>query len=331
MIRLLLVFVVFRSLTSFADLTVYTYDSLSGKHGLGKVVEKQFATVSKTKIKWVAFGSSGEALSQFLMEGAKGSADVLWGIDQSQMMAAKASGRFAPVRRELESELEPSILLDETRSFLPFDYGYLAFVYDSSRTKTVPVSLKDLAENPMFQKKVVIQDPRTSSLGLGLLVWTYSLWDSEKVNSFWKGFSRQLVTVSPGWSAAYGMFLKKEADFVLSYTTSPAYHIHEEKKDQYKAAIFPEGHYQQVEFAGLVKGSKSAEDGEKFLKTLVSKEVQAEVALKQWMYPVRKGTPLPESFKGLSIPKSVKVDLKKLENERKNWIQDWSRSIVKAQ
>ena len=35
--------------------------------------------------------------------------------------------------------------------------------------------------------------------------------------------------MTQGWSEAYGLFLKGEADMVLSYTTSPAYHIAVEK------------------------------------------------------------------------------------------------------
>ena len=33
------------------------------------------------------------------------------------------------------------------------------------------------------------------------------------------------MTVTKGWSEAYGLFLEGEADMVLSYTTSPAYHL----------------------------------------------------------------------------------------------------------
>ncbi len=64
------------------------------------------------------------------------------------------------------------------------------------------------------------------------------------------------MTVTKGWSEAYGLFLKGESDLVLSYTTSPAYHIIEEKKDNYAAANFSEGHYLQVEVAARTVASK---------------------------------------------------------------------------
>ncbi len=52
---------------------------------------------------------------------------------------------------------------------------------------------------------------------------------------------------------------KGESDLVLSYTTSPAYHILEEKKDNYAAANFSEGHYLQVEVAARTAASKQPE------------------------------------------------------------------------
>ena len=44
---------------------------------------------------------------------------------------------------------------------------------------------------------------------------------------------------------------------VLSYSTSPAYHIIAEGKENYKAAQFEEGHYVQIEVAGLLESSKN--------------------------------------------------------------------------
>lgn len=75
----------------------------------------------------------------------------------------------------------------------------------------------------------------------------------------WQKLAAKTVTVTKGWSEAYGLFLKGESDLVLSYTTSPAYHMIEEKKDNYAAASFAEGHYLQVEVAARTAASKQPE------------------------------------------------------------------------
>ena len=103
--------------------------------------------------------------------------------------------------------------------------------------------------------KIVIEDPRTSTPGLGLLVWMRGVYGDE-AGEAWKKLAPKIVTVTQGWSEAYGLFLKGEADMVLSYTTSPAYHIAVEKDQNKKAAIFPEGHDLEIEVAGHDEGDR---------------------------------------------------------------------------
>ena len=111
-------------------------------------------------------------------------------------------------------------------------------------------------------------DPRTSTPGLGLVLWMKSVY-GDGASEAWKKLSPRILTVTPGWSEAYGLFTKGEAEMVLSYTTSPAYHEIAEGSQRYKAAAFSEGHYMQVEVAGQTKKgaanplAKPTADGEK--------------------------------------------------------------------
>lgn len=105
---------------------------------------------------------------------------------------------------------------------------------------------------------MIYQDPRTSTPGLGLLLWMQKVYGDDAPQA-WQKLAKKTVTVTKGWSEAYGLFLKGESDLVLSYTTSPAYHILEEKKDNYAAANFSEGHYLQVEVAARTAASKQPE------------------------------------------------------------------------
>ncbi len=62
-----------------------------------------------------------------------------------------------------------------------------------------------------------------------------------------------MLTVTPDWDQAYALFTKGEAPMVLSYTTSPAYHMLEEKTDRYQAAKFSDGQYIEIEVAGMTR------------------------------------------------------------------------------
>ena len=56
----------------------------------------------------------------------------------------------------------------QDKLFLPYDYGYFAFVYNKENLSRVPGSLKELVEDENGPS-ILIQDPRTSTPGLGLL------------------------------------------------------------------------------------------------------------------------------------------------------------------
>lgn len=57
---------------------------------------------------------------------------------------------------------------------------------------------------------------------------------------------------------------------MLSYTSSPGYHILADKKDNYAAAIFDEGHYLQVEVAAKLKSSKQPELAQQFMQFMLT-------------------------------------------------------------
>src|SRR5262249_18355396 len=119
----------------------------------------------------------------------------------------------------------------------------------------------------------------------------------------WAKLSKRILTVTPGWSEAYGLFTKGEAPIVLSYTTSPAYHMIAEKVDRYQAAEFSEGHPIQIEVAGMTK-SANADLSRSFLKFMISPAFQDIIPENNWMMPAGKTSgPLNPVFDRLVQPK----------------------------
>ena len=185
--------------------------------------------------------------------------------------------------------------------FLPFDWSWFAFIHDRNRTPNPPDSFRALIDSDL---SVIIQDPRSSTPGLGLLMWVKAAYGDEAA-AIWQGLVPRILTVTAGWSEAYGLFLDGEADMVLSYTTSPAYHIIDEDDDTKAAAPFAEGHYLQVEVAGMVAGSSQPELAQSFMEFILSDGFQATLATTNWMYPaLTPGDGLPEGFDGLHRPET---------------------------
>ena len=101
------------------------------------------------------------------------------------------------------------------------------------------------------------------------------------------------------------MFTDGQADMVLSYTTSPAYHIIAEGDETKKAAIFPEGHYFMVELAAKIKGTDQPELADQFMAFILSDTFQRMIPTANWSFPARQAAPLPEGFEKLGLPEKV--------------------------
>ena len=104
------------------------------------------------------------------------------------------------------------------------------------------------------------------------------------------------MTVTPGWSEAYGLFLEGEADMVLSYTTSPAYHLIAEEDASKVAASFGEGHYMQIEVAAKIASSDQPALADAFLEFMLGEEFQSVIPTTNWMYPPLSPTGLPDGL-----------------------------------
>ena len=241
------------------ELTVYAYDSFVTEWGPGPAIEEGFEAECGCDLKFVGMGDGAALLARLKLEGARSDADIVLGLDTSLVAAAKVTELFAPSGLQADYDL-PITWEDEV--FVPYDWGYFAFVHGIDLA--APADFKALAESDF---KIVIQDPRSSTPGLGLLMWVKAAYGDE-APEVWAGLADNVVTVTKGWSEAYGLFLEGEADMVLSYTTSPAYHLIAEEDDSKTAALFDEGHYMQIEVAGKLAGSDQPELADQFLQYL---------------------------------------------------------------
>lgn len=281
------------------ELTVYTYDSFVAEWGPGPAVEAAFEESCGCDLKFVAAGDGAGLLARVRLEGARTEADVVLGLDTNLTAAAADSALFQPVDVSADYDL-PVAWEDDL--FVPYDWGYFAFVYDTTKLAEPPVSLEALAASDL---KILIQDPRSSTPGLGLLLWVEAAY-SDRAGEIWEALSDNILTVTPGWSEAYGLFLEGEADMVLSYTTSPAYHLIAEEDDSKAAAEFAEGHYMQIEVAAKVASTDEPKLADAFLDFMLSEAFQAVIPTTNWMYPaVTPPAGLPQGFETLISPETA--------------------------
>lgn len=301
-------------------LDVLTYDSFVSEWGPGPAIEKAFEAECGCDLRFTGTGDGAALLARLQLEGTKTGADVVLGLDTSLTAAATATGLFAPHGQS------PSLTLPiawDDAAFLPYDWGWFAFVHN--KTLTPPANFEALAASDL---KVVIQDPRSSTPGLGLVMWVKAAY-GDRAAEVWKALADNILTVTPGWSEAYGLFLEGEADMVLSYTTSPAYHLIAEQDDSKAAAAFDEGHYLQVEVMGKLATTDQPELADRFLAFMLSEAAQSILPTTNWMYPaITPAAGLPEGFETLVTPaKSLLLPAAEAEAARGPAIEEWRAAL----
>jgi len=313
----------FTSLATASDtLTVYTYSSFTSEWGPGAQIREAFENQCGCELNYVSLDDGVSLLNRLRLEGASTRADVVLGLDDALIEEARNLRLVQAHKLDLQAlNLKEELAWQDT-DFLPFDFGYFAFIYDAEKTQPVG-SLVELLESGA---SVIYQDPRTSTPGQGLLIWMKVAYGDE-APAAWKKLREQTVTVTKGWSEAYSLFLEGEADYVLSYTTSPAYHQIAEETDRYQAAEFSEGHPRQIEVAAISRYSEQPELAQEFLQFLVSEEAQQILPVTNWMLPVVEGIELPEAFDRLIQPEAIGFTPQQIHQQRQTWIREWRSAV----
>jgi thiamine transport system substrate-binding protein len=302
-------------------LTIYTYESFTAEWGPGPQVEKTFEAECSCDVEFVAVADGVALLNRLKLEGSSTRADIVLGLDTNMTEEAKATGLFVPAGIDQAAVKVPGGWSDDV--FVPYDYAHFAINYDSQSLTDPPKSLKELVEGDPAQK-IVLQDPRTSTPGLGMLLWVKAVY-GDAAPEAWTKLKDRVLTVTPGWSEGYGLFTKGEAPMVFSYITSPAYHMVAEDTERYKALAFEEGNYLQIEVAGITTTGAKNPLAERFMAFMTGPGFQDVIPETNWMLPAGKtDEPLNPAFGKLPEPeKTLLLPADEVAANRKAWVDEW--------
>lgn len=302
------------------ELTVYAYDSFCGDWGPGQGLAKAFEEKTGIHVNLVSCDGAVELYSRVVYEGKACPADVLVGLSDSLEYDSSYFEAWTP---NCEKDL---IEYDKSLNLVPFDYGIYAFIVDTY-SNGVPTlrCLEDLTKDG-FKKKVILIGP-SSSVGLGLLKWTVAALGEEKAFDWWEKMKDNALTISSSWSSAYGLFTENEAPIVISYTTSPVYHLMYENSDRYQAVEFTDGHIKTVEYLGILKQSSHKEEAKLFCEFLLT-EGQNDIAVANTMFPANKAAVIAPEFSIALMPsKIIETDISV--EQMTEYSKKWTELMVK--
>lgn len=303
-------------------LTVYAYDSFLGEWGPGEGIVEAFEKATGIKVNLVGVDGAVELYSKVLYEGEACPADIVLGLSDTMNVDSSIFVNWKP-------SCEEDLAVPSKDGLIPFDYGIFAFIGDTEYFKThqMPTSLEDLTKSE-YKDKVILIDPRTSSVGLGLLTWTIEALGEEKAFQWWKDMSSNALTIGSSWSSSYGLFTEGEAPLVISYTTSPIYHVMYEDTTRFQALEFTNGHIQTIEYMGILKSSKNIEKAKAFIEFILT-EGQEDIAVCNTMFPSNTKVELPDAFQYALKTSVLSYDTEELNNNMSSYLDRWALVMVK--
>ena len=104
----------------------------------------------------------------------------------------------------------------------------------------------------------------------------------------------------------------------------------EEPLDDAPTAVVESTCFGTVEYAGVLDGAKNPDAAKALVDFLIGETVQADIPPNMYVYPVRTGTPLPESFtlyaKPVADPLTLDADL--IDANRESWTRSWQQTVL---
>jgi len=333
--RQILAALAFLTLGLAQELVVLTHSSFS----LDKALIARFQEETGIRLRFLKGGDAGETLNKAILSKGAPIADVLYGFDNTFLSRALEADILLPYVSPEIRNLRSELLLDPSFRAIPVDYGFVSLNYDRAyfRGKALPQRPEDLAR-PEYARLLVVENPATSSPGLAFLMATVARFGEDGYLDFWARLRDGGVRVAKGWSEAYYTHFTLhggDRPLVVSYTTSPAaevYYSEGKYKEPPTGNLFPELAFFQVEFVGILKGTKNLEAARRFVDWLLSRPVQENIPTEMWVYPARRDARLPEVFRFTPPPAgAVRLDPARMAANRERWIEEWTRVVLQGQ
>jgi thiamine transport system substrate-binding protein len=319
-------------------ITLMTHDSFAAS----EKVLAEFEKANNAKIKVLPSGDAGAALNLAILSKNNPLGDVFFGVDNTFLSRALKADIFEPYNSPALADVPDQFKLDPTNRLLPVDYGDVCLNYDKAwfakKGIQPPANLEDLIK-PAYKGLTVVENPATSSPGLAFLLATIGHFGEKGYLDYWKALRANDVLVVDGWEQAYYSNFTAASDgsrpIVVSYASSPPAEVYFAKTPLTEAptgVVLSDGScFRQIEFVGILKGTKHLALAEKLVDFMLSKTFQEDVPLQMFVFPVNQKAGLPDVFvKYAQIPaKPAYVSPQAIDANREAWIEAWTQTVLR--
>ena len=315
-------------------LTLLAYDSFTPTEG----IFDEFTQETGISVEIILGGDTGQLISKAILTSGNPEGDVLWGVDNTFLTRAVNGNVFSSYTSPQTKNMSDDVvaLTQPEGVVTPVDTGDVCINYDkkwfAERNIAPPQSLDDLAL-PLYKDLLVVQNPASSSPGLAFLLATISSYGENSWESYWKKLRANGVKVVDGWTEAYtiefsGSSGKGARPLVVSYASSPPAEVvySDPPVNEPPTAVIDTTCFHQVEFAGILRGSKNEKAAKLLIDYLADTTFQSDLPLTLFVNPVNKNVVLPDVFTSFAAQpeKPHTMDPAAIEENRAAWVDTWS-------
>jgi thiamine transport system substrate-binding protein len=310
-------------------LVVATHDSWA----MSKDVLADFKKKTGITVKVQPQGDAGQLTNKLVLTKESPLADGVYGIDNTFASRAVDEGVLSSyATKALPASAEGFRLTgDGADQLTPVDYSDVCVNVDDTwfaeKKLAAPKTLDDLTK-PAYKGLFVTPGATTSSPGLAFLLATIGA-EGDGWRDYWKKLMANGAKVTSGWSDAYEVDFtagggKGDRPIVTSYSSSPPFTIPEGEQQPTTHALL-DTCFRQVEYAGVLKGSKNPQGMQQFIDFMLDATFQKALPDNMYVYPVDTSVELPDSWAQFArvAEKPYGVDPSEISKNRTEWLRQW--------
>ncbi len=321
-------------------LTIMSHDSFN----LSAEVIAEFERANQVKLQFLKAGDTGSALNRALLTKANPLADVFFGVDNTFLSRALNADAFEPYTPQGLDQIPAELKLDPQNRLIPIDYGFVNLNYDKAsdlfkELDPEQLRLEELTQ-PRFKGQVVVENPATSSPGLAFMLATIDYFGQDKWLDWWRQMKENGLVVVDGWETAYytnfsGSSGKGPQPIVVSYATSPAAEVAFSEGQLTEPPtgniLPPKGAFRQIEFAGILKGTKNLDLAKKWMDYMLAPQVQNDIMPQMVVYPALPSATIPEVYQKFApVPQApASLDPEMIAANRDAWLREWTQVVLR--
>lgn len=350
------VFVFLVSLFSFVSVSAKSITVLThGSFDLSVSVVEQFTEQTGYDVHFLPAGDAGEALNRAILTKERPLGDVLFGVDGALLVRARAEGIFEPYESPELARVRPEFLVAGNIA-TPVTVGYLTPNIDVATLAElgidVPSDFADLLK-PEYAGMFTAQDPASSSAGFSFLLATIARFgdpkagieptaskpgDPDSWQEFWLLLNENGVEITSGWTDGYYSLYSYQGGthpIIASYASSPAFEVMYGPDEPFTPPVNMEGTgtaFEQVEYAGILRGANDVAGAQLFLDFLLSTAVQEDVPGRMSVYPVVTDANVPAEFYeyGTVVDGAILPEIpgEIILEHQDRWLAEWTETVL---